>query len=339
LNFKTSNTDRRLKKRLILAAKLLVTAGLCGFIVWKADWRTIWQALTNSDPLLILVAFAGMILSVSISAFKWQILLKIHGEDFKFNQLHKYYFIAMFFNNFLPSNIGGDTYRIYKTLRSSSSKAAAVLAVFSERLTGMGALIVFGFLGGSVIILQASERMPELDMLIVVFGVIIAISFFGLVLSKHLIRWLLKRKKLPQKVRTLLEHLGDYQRHRNKTLQIIFISFFFYILTFSWMMVLIYAVGTDCDYFKLMVVVAISNLVAVLPISINGIGLMDGSFIYTMGKFGMDYNYALMVMLLIRALLIPLSLIGGFFYLKERQKLEIQKMREQRNQSLEKLTT
>lgn len=336
MNSEAPNTDRKLSKRLVLTAKLLVTAGLCGFIVWKADWYTIWRALTNSDPLLILVVFAGMILSVSISALKWQILLKIHGELFKFNQLHKYYFTAVFFNNFLPSNIGGDTYRIYKTLRSSSSKTAAVLAVFNERLTGIGALIIFGFLGGGVVLLQASARMPELDVLIVVFGVIIAMALFGLIVSKYLTSWLLKQKRLPQKVRTLLEHLGDYRRHPYKTLQIIFISFFFHIFTFSWMMVLIYAVGTHFDYFKLMVVVAISNLVAVLPISINGIGLMDGSFIYAVGKFGMDYNYALMVMLLIRALLILLSLIGGLFYLKERKTLKIEKAHEQRTQSIEK---
>jgi len=60
---------------------------------------------------------------------------------------------------------------------------------------------------------------------------------------------------------------------------------------------------------------------------------MDGSFIYVVNRLGMDFNLALMVMLLIRTLLIVLSLIGGFYYLSERKTLNIESIRKQANES------
>ena len=148
-----------------------------------------------------------------------------------------------------------------------------------------------------------------------------------LIFSRQILAWLINHPKFPRKIKTLLEHLGDYRRHPVMTCQVMGLSFFFHVFTFFWMLLLIAAVGGKLDVFSLVVAVAISNLVAVLPISINGIGLMDGSFIYVASRLGMDFNLALMVMLIIRALLIVLSLIGGIYYLKERKTLDLEKVR------------
>ena len=45
---------------------------------------------------------------------------------------------AYFFNNFLPSAIGGDVYRIYRTLPPDGDRSRAVSAVLVERVVGLG---------------------------------------------------------------------------------------------------------------------------------------------------------------------------------------------------------
>lgn len=321
--------DMAFRKQFILTLKILVTLSLCGLILWQADWQKIAQTFRNADPALILTAFLCMVLNVSISAFKWMVLLKLHGEQFSFTKLRNYYFSAVFFNNFLPSSIGGDSYRIYKTYQRSTSKTAAILAVVSERLTGIIALVVLGLMGGIVVWFRSSVERTEIETVIVVFSVIIFVTAVLLIFSRQIFAWLINHPKFPGKIKTLLDHLGDYRRHPAMTCQVMGLSFFFHIFTFFWMLLLIAAVGGTLDVFSLVVAVAISNLVAVLPISINGIGLMDGSFIYVASRLGMDFSLALMVMLIIRALLIVLSLIGGIYYLKERKTLDINKIRQQ----------
>jgi hypothetical protein len=65
----------------------------------------------------------------------------------------------------------------------------------------------------------------------------------------------------------------------------------------------------------------LSTLIANIPISINGIGLMDGSFIYLISKFGVDYDAAIIVMLIQRGLTIAVSLFGGIFYLSDKNEM------------------
>ncbi len=305
------------KKEILFLIKIAVTILLCAIILWKVDWENIWNGLQQTNLFLLLVVFILALTCVAISTFKWQVLLLINGVHFNFNKLLRYYLTAMFLNNFLPSSIGGDGYRIYKTLDNLHSRSCAVIAVFMERFTGILALLSLGFIGGIISFLQKGDDLSRLAVIYGSIGASILIPLLYLTSRKRTITWLLKRKKLPQRIKNVIDHLGDYHHHPLKALQVILISFFFHMVTLFFIMLLIYAVGESCSIFNLALVVATSTVVAMLPISINGIGLMDGSFIYLIGKFGMGYESALMVILLIRALTIFISLFGGYLYLRE----------------------
>jgi uncharacterized protein (TIRG00374 family) len=263
-----------------------------------------------------------MILCVTISTYKWQRILSIHKIKFDFAKLHQYYLTALFFNNFLPSNIGGDTYRVYKTLRNPISKAAALVAVFFERITGIWALILFGFIGGVVTFLQKPFSIPHFDVIITLLGLAVIGPAVAFLMSGHL-KLLVQSKFIPGKIIKLFQILNDYRRNGKDTLQIIFISLLFHMFTLFWMMLLIRAIGTECSIFSLVLAVTISNLVAILPISLNGIGLLDGSFIFVMGMLGMEYEFSLMFMLIIRLFTLVISLSGIFFYLREKNSDDI----------------
>lgn len=325
---------KNIVKKLAFPIKLLVTIALSTLIIWKGDWGTIWKALQSSDPFLILCVFASMVFCVTISAFKWQLLLSIHGIHIDFGKLHKYYFTALFFNNFFPTNIGGDGYRIYKTLQNQHTKAGAIISVFTERLTGIWALIILALIGGMVLSLQESTNIPWLGGALGVFAALIVLPLIFLLFSRGAVNWLLTKKTFPWKIRKTFEHFGDYRRQMTKSLQVILISIFFHLFTLSWMLILIRAIGAKFSIYKLVIAVTVSNLAAMLPISINGIGLMDGSFIYVAGRLGLNYEPALMVMLLIRALVIPLSLIGGLFYLGEKRSLSLDDLRKEHIKSI-----
>jgi len=90
-----------------------------------------------------------------------------------------------------------------------------------------------------------------------------------------------------------------------------------------WMLLLAKAVGGNITIFQLAVAVMISNLAAILPISLNGLGLMDGSFIYIVCLMGMNYEDGVEMMLINRIFLIFLSLIGAYFYVRLKTKPEV----------------
>jgi uncharacterized membrane protein YbhN (UPF0104 family) len=100
------------------------------------------------------------------------------------------------------------------------------------------------------------------------------------------------------------------------------------------MLILIHAIGSTCSVFDLVLAVTISNLAAMLPVSINGIGLLDGSFIYIMAQTGMHYESALTFMLMYRLFSILVSAIGGVFYFQNNTSLKIEDLQRETTQLL-----
>ncbi|MDH3689200.1 MAG: flippase-like domain-containing protein [Gammaproteobacteria bacterium] len=303
-----------IKTRILFALKLAVTVLLCVVILWNADWIALTQTFRKVDVLLLLVVFVCMVLCVTLSAYKWQSLLKIHDAEFGFNKLHKYYFIAMFFNNFLPTSIGGDGYRIYKTLDNDRSRTSAVVAVLMERISGILSLMCIGYLGGIAGYLLHGNPLSKYVVYIGSVGLALSIPIVFLLHHGKLLQRLKHWKRFPAALRKVTGLLGDYSRKPIQSFWIVIISFVFHAFSLFWMLTLIHAVGGSMSVFDLAVVSALLSVIAIVPLSINGIGLVDGSFIYLAGQFGLGYEIALMVMLLHRALLIPISLVGGIFY-------------------------
>jgi uncharacterized membrane protein YbhN (UPF0104 family) len=309
----------KMPKKALFALKLSLTVILCAIIVWKADWSGVAEGLRAARPVELGLVFAAMVLCVSISACKWQMLLRIHGAAFRFLSLHRWYFVAMFFNNFLPTSIGGDGYRIYKTLGNNRSKTAAVLAVFVERISGILSLLLLGFAGAAIGYLGSDNPLSRTVFLGGLIGVAVGVPALLVFFHRGVLDWLSRHPRIPAVVRNVFMHLDDYRSQPRQTVGVILISFGFHAFSLSWMWLLFHAVGAPIAFTDLAVLAALLAVVAVLPLSINGIGLVDGSLIFLAGQFGVDYDAALTVALLQRALLIPISLFGGALYFLDRR--------------------
>ncbi|RTZ60535.1 MAG: hypothetical protein DSZ33_02660, partial [Gammaproteobacteria bacterium] len=210
-------------------------------------------------------------------------------------------------------------YRVMKTWKNERSRAGAVIAVFMERLTGIAALLILGFIGGVIGWWLDGDWLSRW---IVIFGLAggAVTLIAGIVLAKTgAIYKLLQSPRCPGVVRTTFEHLADYRAKPGESAEVMAVSFGFHFLTIAWWWLLIAAVGAHLPLYHLVVVLAILSIVTILPLSINGIGLVDGSFIYLAGLYGVEYEQGLTIMLLLRALMIPISLIGAWYYLREKK--------------------
>src|SRR5262245_17344520 len=98
------------------AIKVIVSLAFLAVLVWWADWSRLPQHLTRihlSVAVLVLLAYA---VQLFISAWKWQWALILHDLHLRYGLLARVYWIAFFLNNLLPTSIGGDAYRVYRTM-------------------------------------------------------------------------------------------------------------------------------------------------------------------------------------------------------------------------------
>jgi len=111
--------EQGIKKKLSLPARILASAALLGTLFAVTDFRKIAGTLAGARPLWIGIGLLLIGLSVLLSAFKWRLILEAQGLKLGFWALSGDFASGLFFNNFLPSSVGGDGVRILLVGRRS----------------------------------------------------------------------------------------------------------------------------------------------------------------------------------------------------------------------------
>jgi len=315
----TTPKASKVKTRLILAIKLVVTAALCAYIVTQVDWGDFWARVRNIHWGWIAVVLVLWQVCLSVSAVKWQQLLKVHGAHYGLWQLHRWYYTSFFLSQFLPSMIGGDAYRIWKTYDNPRGRVAAFLAVFVERATGLLALVFLGYLAAAAywLTMPGDAAGYELSKWGAVIGTACLIAgaaaaAVGWTLKLHL--RLAEHKWCPKPITTLIHYAGDYKHHPMRCAAVVVISFVFHGTRIGNYIVMFYALGVTAGALSVTIATAATTVLGMLPITLGGIGLVDGSFMELMYVYGVARAAGITVALLTRVTIIPLALAGAVMY-------------------------
>ncbi|MGI9420399.1 MAG: lysylphosphatidylglycerol synthase transmembrane domain-containing protein [Geminicoccaceae bacterium] len=303
------------RRWLISGAKLAVTVALCWLIVSWIDWRTFFATIGDARYGLIALVFVLSLLGVAISAWKWQILLEGHGIRFPLPLLIRWYFIAAFFNAFLPTNIGGDGYRLLKTYDNPKGRARAVGAILLERITGVLTLGFMGYLAALTVWWRTGHPLAATLAAIGTVGGVIGLLSIALLWRFGSAGWLSRIKFLKTIAAKTAEVTADWQGQAARLTVVMALSFAFHLLRIGFIWLLILAFGRAVDPVALTMAVFAVEVAAMLPISIGGLGVMEGSFVYVMGSFGLNNEVGLASMLMLRVLTLMIGLIGALLYL------------------------
>ncbi len=130
-----------LKKRLPLALKFLVSGLLIWFLLANVDLDAATERVLEVAPGMVALATAIFLVQLVIGALRWQAVLDTIGAPLSIAQAVKFFFIGTFFNQILPSSVGGDAVRIYKAWRAGLTLRGAVNGVMLERVAAVVALV------------------------------------------------------------------------------------------------------------------------------------------------------------------------------------------------------
>jgi len=309
------------KSHALFAAKLVFSAALLFLLYRRVDFGLL-AARFRGLGLWPMAGFFGLLFfNTAISAAKWKILLNADDTPVPFPKLLKSYFIATFFNVFLPSNIGGDAYRIYDIARHSSRPVNTLASVFADRLSGFMALsffgLVFPLLGFGMI---GGRRMLLLPL--AVFAGLAGLVW--LLFQKSLLRSILSRPpwnrwwRLKDAAESFLRSVDAYRRRPRVMTRVMAVSFVF---QFS-VIVAVYLLGRALDlgvpFFPFCIFMPLVSLLEAMPVSIYGIGLRDSGYVFFFTQIGRSREEAAALSLLYVASTLVYSAIGGIVLMCER---------------------
>jgi hypothetical protein len=234
--------------------------------------------------------------------------------------------VATFFNNFLPSNIGGDVIRIRDGSRLTGSTTASVAIVAIDRILGFGALYFLAAaaftLGGTEVRELAGARAVVLGL--GVFFAVLTYVFFQPGTARRVmattrlnrISWVRERfetvqaavhvyrKELP----TVFLALGA-----SVALQVLIVFYFFAIA---------HSLRIPLPLSACFLIVPLCTLVQAVPVSFNGWGIRESLFIVYFGQVGLSRDSALAFSLVGATLIVLLSLSGAVVWTTRRKDLE-----------------
>ncbi|PYQ82663.1 MAG: hypothetical protein DMG01_00475, partial [Acidobacteria bacterium] len=105
------------RRYVLLALKISVSLALLAVLFSRIDVGRLWAGARNASLLWLSAALALYLVNVLASIWRWHLLLRAQHVAIRRRSLLETFLIACFFNNFLPSNIGGDVIRIRDTAR------------------------------------------------------------------------------------------------------------------------------------------------------------------------------------------------------------------------------
>ena len=115
----------------------------------RVDVARLWAAARQASSGWLLGALALYGLMVAASTWRWGVLLAAQNVRLPFRSLTTSFLVATFFNNFLPSNIGGDVVRVTDTAAATGSKTMAATIVLLDRCLGLLGLVLVAALGAT----------------------------------------------------------------------------------------------------------------------------------------------------------------------------------------------
>ncbi|MDD5772797.1 MAG: lysylphosphatidylglycerol synthase transmembrane domain-containing protein [bacterium] len=305
-----------MKKIIFSILRFSVSFFLIYFLLRKINFRELSSQFLNINYYFLFLGFTIQLLTVFVGSYRWQTLLSARDIRIGFKKLLSYSFIGMFFNFFLPGTSGGDFVRMYKVIDHTEDKMYAGISVLAERIIGTYTMISFVFIAS----LFSFNLLPH-KLLITIFSVII-MFFCALMLFIFLKTWIISLiNKMPGKGKTsakikenviiFYEAMHFFITHRQVLFKIMIISFFMQFLSIMSCYFVAKAIGLSLSVFYFFIFVPVMFFITAIPISLSGIGVREGVFVYLFSKAGVPSDTAVMISLLFFSLGVLIGLVGG----------------------------
>jgi len=303
--------------------KVLIACALLAALALGVDWHEVPTHLARLNWQLGAVAMLVVALELPVNAWKWSWSLRLHDRRFTWLYLFRTGCYGFFFNNFLPSAIGGDVYRIVRTSGTApGERSSAVSAVLVERMVGLAAMLLNGLAGAALL-----AGTNELATWYVNFALpaIAGAAALGLMLWAGAFRRPRERLFRIRALEPVQDNLRRIARPRLEWLPLIATSFLFQFLAAAVVYLAFAGIGAPIPVAAALLITAAAGIASVLPISISGIGVVEGSIAGTAVALGVNYESGVLAALIVRLVVLPVSAACGLMYLAQPERLATEK--------------
>jgi uncharacterized membrane protein YbhN (UPF0104 family) len=308
-----------MRQLVLIVAKFTVSLTLLYIAASRIDFAVIGDRLNRFDIGWILAALAIALLQVGLVAIRWRRIVLLCGATLATQKALHFSMIATFFNQVLPSTIGGDAARILLLARAGAGLWKATYSVLLDRFVGALALatLVAASLYWSFGLIE--NPIGRTALLVIGLGSIAAAAAFLLLGRwRALARWRATRRLVDM---ALLARQILFSRGFSPL--IVLSSLLIHVMTAVIAWSVARAVAVQFGFVEAFLLVLPVMLIATIPISIAGWGVRESALVLAFAYAGLPESDGLIVSVLIGVVMFAVGIIGGIVWLTGPDNLRI----------------
>ncbi len=302
------------KKQLIL--RISLSSALLAYIISRLDFGAMKEVLGNFSPLLYACGFIILLLSQVSHAFLLKSLIRTHNSGIKVPEIFRALAVGNFFGMFLPGSAGADIMVAYSLSRSSDKKENPISAAIFGRVMILFSSISLAFLFS----LRAGERLAGIrNIYVVIIAVFAVLSFITIntgckAASAKLFAFLKKSRWTHLMYRTYFI-ISEYGRKRNLLVSILPLAVATSILRVLINYTISLALNLEIPLQYFFIFLPMVSIATVLPLSISGIGVREGTYVGLFSLVGVKAAEAFSISVVSFSTGILFALAGAGIYI------------------------
>jgi uncharacterized protein (TIRG00374 family) len=301
----------------ILVAKIALSVGLMAFLISRIPLTEVTESLRGARSEWLAFALLLFFASNILGSYQWNQLLHAVGIRIPFWKVCSYYHVGLFFNNFLPANIGGDIMRVADASRYGPSRGTAISTVLMDRIIATVALA-----GVALITTLPALKRFHFTM--------IYLALVGFFLASLLLVWAIFHPRVLPAVMRLLSRIGfsafephltelalrlqHFRGSRRLLLGVLVVAIVVQLARVGVHVLVARSLGLTVPTIYFFLFVPLLAVIVSLPISLNGIGVREGAGILLFGLVGVDRAHAFSLQFTTYLVAVAISLLGGLVF-------------------------
>jgi glycosyltransferase 2 family protein len=296
-----------------LALRAAISLGLLYFALLGVNTAVLGARLADLRPAWLAVGIMLAFVQLALLAPRWRRIAQACGAELPLGRAFKLGLIAAFFNQVLPSTVGGDAMRIWLFARQGQGWARATHSVLLDRFIGLLALAILVVICLPWSLTLVQNPIGRTALLAIGFGSISA-AFAFIALGYQ--QWDLLQRLAP------LRHLHQMSGIARQVLSrpadagfVVGLSLVIHVMTAGIAWCAAQAVDAPISFFHALVLVPPVLLISTVPISIAGWGVREKSLVLAFAYAGLSESNGFLVSVLLGATMVAIGLVGGIVWL------------------------
>lgn len=281
--------------------------------IMRDKYDEIAARLKTTNLALLSLAVLAFLGAIAIASLRLKLIIKAQEFSVTFLEALSLTLIGYFFNNFLPTSIGGDVVKAYHLAKHTDERMGSFASVFVDRIIGLFTMIFMAFAALFFVRSGAlDKRMVYLIYLMAGLSALAIIFMTNRNFAKVFSVFMVFLRPIEETLKRAYNVIHKYKHHKILIYQSLLISIVSQMLFFLSLAILIYSIGSRVTIMDILLRVPIISTLSLLP-SLNGLGIREGSMVLLFGSLiGRENAFAVSILWLL--VLFITSIAGGIIY-------------------------